>query len=273
MGAGGEAPADAFRAGDIAVLAGRQLGRRHVIGMNAGRKLHGLAEGVAGLERGDVDLGDVRNFPELVLEPVAGRGGLAVEEPQDQAERPHVLGAQRVLVGDLHVFDGLGGVLGVFGDLQRQHAVFLQAAVLERVGLVTGLLEIALLEGVLVDDEQAVVAQIAQVGDQRRGVHHHKHVERVTGGADLAGAEIDLEGGDPEGGADRRTDLGRKVGERHQVVAGDRRGQGELAAGQLHAVAGISGKPHHRRLELFTPVRPPGSRRVWLKLYCHFYVP
>ena len=40
-----------------------------------------------------------------------------------------------------------------------------------------------------------------------------------------------------------RPDLGREVGQGADVVAEGRRGPRELAAGQLHAVAGIAGEP------------------------------
>ena len=55
-------------------------------------------------------------------------------------------------------------------------------------------------------------------------------------------AEIDLERRDAEQRALRRADFGGKIGERGEIVAGQRGRQRELPAGQLHAVAGIAGK-------------------------------
>src|SRR5690606_23205138 len=49
---------------------------------------------------------------------------------------------------------------------------------------------------------------------------------------------------------DRGADLGGEVRESGKVVPGQRGCQGELAAGQLHAVAGVSGEAHHRGFEL-----------------------
>src|SRR3546814_10310207 len=89
---------------------------------------------------------------------------------------------------------------------------------------------VARAEGAGVEDQQAVRLHVGQVHLQRRRVHRHQHVELVAGGHDDAGAEIDLEGGHPEGGADRRADLRREVGEGRQVIARQRGGQRELAA-------------------------------------------
>ena len=77
---------------------------------------------------------------------------------------------------------------------------------------------------------------------ERRRVHRDQHVGLVAGGLDRGRAEIDLEGGDAEGRALRRADLGREIGEGREVVAGERGRQGELAAGQLHAVAAVAGE-------------------------------
>jgi hypothetical protein len=45
----------------------------------------------------------------------------------------------------------------------------------------------------------------------------------------------------------RRADLGGEIGEGRKVVAGERGRQSELAAGQLHAVAGIAGETDDHR--------------------------
>ena len=60
-------------------------------------------------------------------------------------------------------------------------------------------------------------------------------------------AEIDLEGGDAERRALRRADFGGEIGEGRKVVAGERGRQGELAAGQLHAVAAVAGEADDHR--------------------------
>ena len=84
---------------------------------------------------------------------------------------------------------------------------------------------------------------------QRRRVHRDQHVGLVAGGLDRGRAEIDLEGGDAERRALRRADFGREIGEGGEVVAGQRGRQGELAAGQLHAVAAVAGKADDDRFQ------------------------
>ena len=117
-----------------------------------------------------------------------------------------------------------------------------ERAVLERIGLIAGLGEVAGAELALVGDDQAAGLQIVDIGLERGRVHRDQHVGRVAGGLDRGRAEIDLEGGDPEGRALRRADLGREIGEGGEIVAGQRGREGELAAGQLHAVAAVAGE-------------------------------
>ena len=62
--------------------------------------------------------------------------------------------------------------------------------------------------------------------------------------------DADLEGRDAGQRAGGRADLGREVGERREVVAEQRRGVGELGAGQLHAVAGVAGEADDDVVEL-----------------------
>ena len=64
-----------------------------------------------------------------------------------------------------------------------------EAAVFERVGLVAGLLEALLVEGVFVDDQHAAVAQVAEVRRQRGRVHRHERVDRVAGRVDVVCCE------------------------------------------------------------------------------------
>ena len=133
--------------------------------------------------------------------------------------------------------------------LKRDQLPVGEAAVLERVGVIAGLGEVARGEFALVGDDQPAFAQVADVGLQRRRVHRDQHVGLVAGGVDRARAEIDLEGGDAEGRALRRADFGREIGEGGEVVAGQRGRQGELPAGQLHAVAAVAGKADDDRFQ------------------------
>ena len=125
-------------------------------------------------------------------------------------------------------------------------AVALERAVLERVGLVAGLVQVAGAEGVGVDDEDAARLEVLEVGLEGGGVHGDERVELVAGRVDVVAAEVDLEAGDAGEGAGRGADLGGEVGQRADVVAEDGRGVGELRAGQLHAVAGVAGEADGR---------------------------
>ena len=176
VSAGGKPPADAFRTGDVAVFAWRHLGRRHMIGRCPWGQFHCLAECMSRFKCRDVDFRDVRQFGKLAGEPVPRRARVAVEQPEHQTQGPHVLGAQALLVGDLDIFHRLGGVLGVFRDLQRHDAVPGETAVLERIGFVSGLLEVSFRESVLVDDKEAVFPQVLQIGDEAGRVHGHQNV-------------------------------------------------------------------------------------------------
>ncbi len=127
-----------------------------------------------------------------------------------------------------------------------------QAAILDRVRLISGLGEVALRELALVGDDQAAFAKLADVHLQRRRVHRDQHVGLVARGLDRARTEVDLECRDTEGRPLRSADFRRKIGKGREVVAGQRGRQSELAAGQLHAVAAVAREPHdhrfHRRL-------------------------
>ena len=151
-----------------------------------------------------------------------------------------------------------GRGLGVGRDVDRDHPVAVERAVLARIGGEAGLPQAALVEAALVEDHHAAGLELAQVDLQRGGVERHQHVGAVADGVDAPGAEIDLEGRDAEGGADRRADLGREIGEGLEVVAGQGGRQGELRAGELHAVAAVAGEAHHGRVR----ARAGPDRRV-----------
>ena len=91
--------------------------------------------------------------------------------------------------------------------------------------------------------------QIGKVDLERGRVHGDEHIDLIARGLDDPGAEVDLIGRDPEGGARRGADLGGEVRKSREIVAGQRRGHSEPVAGQLHAVAGIAGKSDDRRFK------------------------
>ena len=182
---------------------------------------------------------------------------VAVEHPEREPQRPHVLAAQRLLVAEaerLHRFERQ------LRDVEPEHLPFGERAVVERIGLVAGLGEVARAELALVGDDQAAGLQLVDIGLERRRVHRDQHVGRVARGLDRGRAEIDLEGGDAERRALRRADLGREIGEGREIVAGQRGRQGELAAGQLHAVAGVAGEADDDRFQRRVGLASSGVR-------------
>ena len=199
-----------------------------------------LAEVVTGVEGRDVRLEDLLPAAELALEPVERDVDGAVVHPRHEPEREHVLRALGLLLADTDALDR------PHRDRRHRDAVDLVAvegAVGRGIGLVAGLLQVALGEGVLVEDDRAAAGDGRQIRLQRRGVHRHEDVGVVTRRRDVARGELDLEGGDAVHGAGRGADLGREVRQGREVVTEDRGRVREAVAGQLHAVAGVPGEP------------------------------
>ena len=236
LGHGGQREGRGAVAGHVPVGSRRQLGRRHpVLG---DEELGGLAEGVTGLEHLDVGLGDLRLLLELGPDVLELRLGRAAVEPVHHAQREVVPAAGHVLVGEPRPGQrGLGELVHVDRD---DLVVLLQGVVVERVGLVAGLLEVALGVGPAVGDEDAAGPEVLEVGLQGGRVHGHEDVGLVTRGEDVPGAEVDLVARDAGQRARGGANLGGEVGEGGQVVAGDGGRSGELRADQLHAVAGVA---------------------------------
>jgi hypothetical protein len=132
-----------------------------------------------------------------------------VVEPRHQAQGEHVLRALRLALGHVHLLERL--------ERERRQrylvdVVLLQRAVVERVGLVAGLLEVPLGEGVTVDDQGAALGQVAQVRLERRGVHRDEHVRRVAGSEDVVICEVELKAGDAGERAGGSANLGGEIG-------------------------------------------------------------
>jgi hypothetical protein len=65
-------------------------------------------------------------------------------------------------------------------------------------------LEVLFGEGPDIGDDEPAAAHVGQVDLERCGVHGDQDVDHIAGGLDAGGAEIDLIGGDSEGGPGRR---------------------------------------------------------------------
>ena len=160
-------------------------------------------------------------------------------EPGQQAEGEHVLGPGGVLAGQAERLDRLDRHPG---QVQRVHLVVGQRLVLERVGVVADLGQVALGEVGGVGDDHAAAGQVGDVGLEGRRVHRHQDVRAVAGRHDVVVGEVQLEAGDSGQRPGRRADLGREVRQGGDVVAEHRRVGGEAIPGQLHPVARIAGK-------------------------------
>ena len=84
---------------------------------------------------------------------------------------------------------------------------------------------------------------VGDVGLQRGRVHRDEHVRTVAGREDVVVGEVQLERRDARQRARGSADLGREVGQRREVVAEGGGLGGEPVAGELHAVAGVTGEP------------------------------
>ena len=120
----------------------------------------------------------------------------------------------------------------------------------ERVGVVAGLGQVAAVKSCGVDDDRRALGQVTEVGLQRGRVHRDQHVRGVARGEDVVVGEVHLERRDARQRALRCADLGGEVRQRHQVVAERRRLLREPVAGQLHAVAGVTGEPDDHPVQL-----------------------
>ena len=219
--------------------------RRDMARLDRRAQLDGLAISVSRVQRRDIGFDQQRRLGELGLEPVDDRRSVTIEHPQRKAERPHVLAAERLLVAKA---ERLHRVHRQLRDIELDQLPPPEAVVLERVGEITRLGQVAGVEFALVDDDQAAVAKLIDVHLERRRVHRDQHIGLVACGFDRGRAEIDLEGRNSERRTLRGADFGRKVGEGRKIVSRERGRKRELTAGQLHPVAAVAGKPNDHGL-------------------------
>ena len=116
--------------------------------------------------------------------------------------------------------------------------------------VVAGLGQVALVEGVDVDQQRAARLELVELGVQRGRVHGHQHVGGVARRGDVVVGDVDLEGRHPGQGACRGTDLGRELRQRGQVVAEQGAGTGESITRELHAVTRVAREADDDPIEL-----------------------
>ncbi len=244
---GDQPVADRGVAGDLPVAARRELRRGDLV--RDREVLGGLAVVVARFERAGVRLGDRRPLAELLLDERQRALGRPVIEPQHQAEREEVLRPLRFARRD--PVDRLQRLDRHRGERHLVHVEAPERAVGERAHLVARLLEVSLGEGVGVDDQHPTLRHVGEVRLESGGIHGHEDVRLVAGREDVVVGEVHLKAGDTRQGAGRRSDLGREVRERCEVVTHQCGLAREPVARQLHTVAGVTGEPDDHTIELF----------------------
>src|SRR5690606_170271 len=105
-----------------------------------------------------------------------------------------------------------------------------------------GELEVLVVEPILVEDEDATLLEVAEVGLECGRIHRDQGVNLVARGEDFLAAEMELEARDAVDSSDGCADFGGEVRKGADVVAEDGGGVGELGACELHAVAGVAGE-------------------------------
>ena len=204
-----------------------------------GGQFRRFAIGMASIQRSNIGISNIGLVLELALQPLFNRFARTVKHPQRQAQRPHVLGTQRILVTQakgLHRLNRHGA------DIKGQHLPFIQAAIFQRVRSVFRLIQVTLGKLARVRNNQTTRLERRQVHLQCSRVHRHQYIWRVACGADLAAAEIDLERGNAEQRALRCANFRWKIREGRQIITCQRGGQRKLTTCQLHTIATIARK-------------------------------
>ena len=180
---------------------------------------------------------------ELVFDP-ADRGiHRAVVEPVAHPQREEILAA-------VH---GLGVQAEMFKrparealEFDGEEAELVERMIFQRIRGHLRLAQIVFLEAVGIDDQDPVGLQVRDIDLQRRGIHGDQHVDGVARSEHVVGRKVQLVAADAGQRAGRSANLRGVVRERGDVVAVKRDRIGELAAGDLHAVAGVPGEADDR---------------------------
>src|SRR3546814_6952378 len=97
------------------------------------REFGGLAIGVPRVERRDVRRREIGRLREFRIEPVDERLAIAVEHPEREPQRLHILAAQRLLVTES---EGFHRVHRQLADVELQKLPFGETTVVERVRVI-----------------------------------------------------------------------------------------------------------------------------------------
>ena len=203
----------------------------------------GFAVGVAGFHGQLVGFDQERFLGKFVFDPVGGGLHGAVVQPVAHAKCEEIFATANGLGVQAEMIEGhFGEALQFDGE----EAELVERMVFEGIGSHLRFAKIGFRESVGIDDKDAVGLEVGEIHFEGGGVHGDENVNGIAGGIDFVGRKMQLVTADAGERARRSANFSGEIRERSDVVAVKRDGIGELAAGDLHAVAGISGEADHR---------------------------
>ena len=207
-----------------------------------------MAVVVARLYHLDVSFSNLRLLGKLLFQIVESDVQVAVKEPAHQSQGKHIAALHHSLVVHAAVSQR---VLHHLCQPAGNHPVGVDAHFVEVVvSLEVSLLEVGSLEGVSVNYNSGIRLGVRVVHLQRSRVHSHQHVTLVARRIDLLGTYVHLKTAHACKAALRGADIGGIVGEGADAVAGRGGHSRENVAGQLHTVAGVTGKQHYHIMDV-----------------------
>ncbi len=144
-------------------------------------------------------------------------------------------------------------------QLDGEEPELVQRMVFEGIGSHLRLAQIGFLKAVGIDDEDAVGFQVGYIDLQRRGIHGNQDIHSVPRRVHVIGGKMKLIAAYARQRSGRSANLRGEVRKCSDIIAIQRHRIGELAAGDLHAVAGVSGEADDGLIDLLAPVF--GQRR------------
>ena len=225
---------------DITIRPRIDLGRFDLIGR--GKHVGVFAQVIAAFDGQGVGFGDNRGLAEPLLYPLQGRLNRTIKEPGHHAEGKKVSTPHDRPVWQARILQSQGRH---FGDFHLIDLVFIERIILKRVVFVFGLSQVGRGKFSRVNNENAVLLQIGNIGFERGRIHAHQGIEIISRCIDIFITKVDLKGAHavqrPRGSPDFR----RKVRQRSDIIPGKNGFGCKTGAGQLHAVPGITGKTNN----------------------------
>ncbi len=144
-------------------------------------------------------------------------------------------------------------------QLDGEEPELVQRMVFEGIGSHLRLAQVGFLKAVGIDDEDAVGLQVRDIDLQSRGIHGNQDIYGVPRRVHVAGGKMELVTAYARQSSGRGANLCGEIRKGSDIITIQRHGIGELAAGNLHAVAGVPGEADNCLIDLFAPVL--GQRR------------